>query len=49
MTVDKRMRDLIDHFGVDEVLAALCRQCNERGMPVLFRKLNRIYEWLVAK
>lgn len=45
-TVDARVRDLIDRFGTHEVLAALCRECNRRGMPVLFRKLNRVYEWL---
>ncbi len=48
-TVDTCTRTLINRFGVREVLAAYCRECNRRGMPVLFRKLNRVYEWLVAE
>jgi hypothetical protein len=39
---------LVRKYGVQKVLAALCRQCNEMGMPVLFRKLNRVYEWLAV-
>lgn len=44
--IDLKMRSLIDAYGVDEVLAALARACNDRGMPGLFRRINKIYEWL---
>lgn len=48
---DRPLDDWIDRLvrshGIAEVLAALCRHCNERGMTVLFRKLNRVHEWLV--
>lgn len=45
--LDYELDKLIRTYGVREVLASLCRHCNDTGMPVLFRKLNRVYEWLV--
>lgn len=48
LDVDVAMGDFIAAYGVRETLAAFCRQCNDMGMPVLFRKLNRVYEWLMT-
>lgn len=45
-SLDDQIDNLVRTHGIGEVLAALCRQCNIMGMPVLFRKLNRVYEWL---
>lgn len=47
--VDAAIGDFVAMYGIDETLAALCRHCELRGMKVLFRKLNRVYEWLVDK
>lgn len=44
--IDRDTTALVDKYGVGEVIAALARDCHERGMPVLFRRLNKIYEWL---
>lgn len=49
MSLDEKIDKLILQHGVDEVLAALCRHANGRGSATLFRKLNRIYEWLTEK
>lgn len=46
--LDKEIATLLQKYGTDEVLASLCRRINHMGMPVLFRKLNRVYEWLKA-
>lgn len=44
--LDLEINQLMSRHGIGEVIAALARLCNERGMPVLFRRLNKIYEWL---
>ena len=46
--LDEQIGILIRQHGFKEVLASLCRNADDMGMPVLFRKLNRVYEWLVA-
>jgi hypothetical protein len=48
-SLDDEVDRLVRAHGVGAVLAALCRQCNSMGMPTLFRKLNRVYEWLTEK
>lgn len=44
--LEQRIDDLISEYGVRDVLSALCRACNDRGMATLFRKLDRVYAWL---
>lgn len=46
-SLKKEIDRLVRRHGVRTVLAALCQQCHEMGMTVLFRKLNRTYEWLI--
>lgn len=48
MSVSRLERDLdqlIQENGIKDVLAALCRWCNNKGLERLFTKLNRVYEW----
>lgn len=45
--VDEDIERAVREHGIDATLAALCRFCNDAGMLVLFRKLNRVYEWLI--
>lgn len=54
MILDNTMAELIRKYGISEVIASLCRECNKRSAAnsryiFLFRKLNRIYEWWVLK
>ena len=44
--IDKEMKKMVSNWGMHAVLGALCRECNRLGFPVVFRKLNRVYEWL---
>lgn len=46
MSLDQEIDRLVSRFGFPDVLAALCRYCNRIGMPVIFRRLNRVYEYL---
>jgi hypothetical protein len=45
--VDKELKRLAMKYGSNEVLRAFCVECNDRGDRGLFRKLNKIYEWLI--
>lgn len=47
-SLDEQLDALIRKHGMKEVLAALCRRANEMGMPGIFTRLNRVYEWLTA-
>lgn len=47
--IDREMSVLVQRYGVTNILAALCRHCNDQGLPKLFRKLNAVYEWLTAE
>lgn len=48
--VDRCLEIIINRYGLPEVLAALAREADDRGFnPALFRKLNRVYEWLTNK
>lgn len=47
--LDDQVEELVRKHGIRDVLAALCRVTNGMGMLVLFRKLNRVYEWLTDK
>lgn len=44
--VDYEIAELIDQQGIRLVLAALCRETNDRGMHRLFRRLFVVSEWL---
>jgi len=44
--LDRDVEKLVSENGISDVIAALARYCNDRGMPVVFRRLNKIYEWL---
>jgi hypothetical protein len=44
--VEKKLKALVMKYGSNEVLRAFCVECNDRGDRGLFRKLNKIYEWL---
>lgn len=44
--IDDEVDRLVRKHGIGEVIASLARHCNARGMPVLFRRLNKLYEWL---
>lgn len=44
--IDKDVSALVDKYGIAEIVAALARECNKRGMPVLFRRLDRLYNWM---
>lgn len=46
--LDRDIERLVSENGIRDVIAALARHCNDMGMPVLFRRLNKIYEWLVS-
>lgn len=46
MTLDEEIEQLVLRRGVKDVIAALARHCESHGMIVLFRRLNKIYEWL---
>lgn len=46
--LERDLDQLIMEHGVNDVLAALCRWCDQHGRMVLFNKLNRVYEWLCA-
>lgn len=47
--LDKDLELLVRKYGVRNVIASLARHCNDAGMPTLFRRLNKIYEWLVSE
>lgn len=45
--IDQCVALLLERYGLPETLAALCREVHLRGFnPVIFRKLNRVYEWM---
>jgi hypothetical protein len=43
--LDYEIAKLIDQEGILPVLAALCRETNDRGMVRLFRRLVALCEW----
>ena len=45
-TLDHEIDALVQRYGIDEVIAALARYCHATGRTFLFRRLNKIYEWL---
>lgn len=46
--LDRDIERIVSENGIRDVIAALARYANEMGMPVVFRRLNKIYEWMVA-
>ena len=50
--MDKELDELIEKYGVDDILAALCRRVHKmdgRTARTLFGYLNRTYEWYLTK
>jgi hypothetical protein len=45
--LERKLEELVAENGIDAVLAALCQLCLAQHRTVLFRKLNRVYEWMV--
>lgn len=44
--LDDEIDTLVQKYGIDEVIAALARHCHTTGQVVLFRRLNKLYEWM---
>jgi hypothetical protein len=44
--LDNAVEQLVSEHGLADVIAALARLCNKRGFPVIFRRLNKIYEYM---
>ena len=49
MTLDEEIGKLITKYGINQIVAALARWCNNHGHNPIFRRLNKIYEWLEDK
>lgn len=45
--LDTDIEKIVTENGIQDVIAALARYCNDKGMHPIFRRLNKIYEWLV--
>lgn len=44
--LDRNIEHIVSENGIADVIAALARLCERRGMPVIFRRLNKLYEWI---